>query len=81
MTSPFSYAYPGVWDGQFWGCAWVMGECPFPMEGDDCWLYTCKGSEVHCPSSCKSGPAVGIPACTSLTHPRTHPNLVNNHDV
>ena len=50
-----SYAFPGVWDGDFWGCAWKMGECPSPLEGDDCWLYTCQGSDVHCPSSGEDG--------------------------
>lgn len=48
-----SYAYPGVWDGQFSGCSWKQGECITPMEGDDCWVYTCTGSQVYCPSSCE----------------------------
>ena len=53
FSHPLSYAYPGVWDGQFTGCSWKMGECPSPLEGDDCWLYSCKGSDVHCPPSCE----------------------------
>ncbi len=45
----WDYAFAGVWDGQFSGCTWKMGDCPAPMEGSDCWLFTCKTSTVQCP--------------------------------
>lgn len=52
MPCSHSYSYPGVWDGSFQRCSWTVGECVTPMEGDDCLVFTCQGSDVHCPSSC-----------------------------
>lgn len=47
----FRYAYPGVWDGTFSRCSWAQGPCLSPLEGNDCWTYTCLSSNISCPAS------------------------------
>lgn len=73
----WEYAYPGVWDGSFQGCSWQRGECISPMEGDDCWIYTCGQTDVHCPSSCEReggvegrGPLTLSPSTLLFLHTR-----------
>ena len=49
----FQYAYAGVWEGNFTGCAFSTGACTRPLEGDDCFVARCEGAGVVCPPPCE----------------------------
>lgn len=77
----FQYAYAGVWQGNITGCTFSIGPCTRPLEGDDCFVATCSGSQVVCPPPCKSLLCILQPlSCQPLGHaPCTHSDLDRVH--
>ena len=52
-TELFDYAYSVVWEGDFTGCKWSLGECTGQLKGDECVIVACTDGYVVCPPNCE----------------------------